>query len=236
MKPDMKECLDKIRQLLSELESEAEAGTASSGDRDFSALELPLIIREIVDDLQPLLSPYEAAFYWYAFPHYITENGSPLMRLSTRRLQSGAVKSSRSDTISQTHVRETLAALEAFGAIRKEGEPERDGTPYRVLIPDEIEACRKFRSERTAAEPRPEIAATDIDYYNVRENRVKLHERDHYECRYCAKQLTRFTATLDHVTPVVEHGDNRLDNLLTACLSCNSRKHKRPLGDFLAEQ
>jgi hypothetical protein len=217
------------------LESEMEKGTAAVGDRGFSALELPIIIQEIVDDLQPLLSPYQAAFYWYAFRHSIAENGNPLLRLSTRGLQSGVVKSSRSETISLQHVRETLAALEALGALRKEGEPNRDGTPYRVLIPDEIEACRKFRAERAAAEPKPEIAAGDLDYYNVRENRMKVYERDAYQCRYCKKQLTRFTATLDHVTPVAENGDNSFDNLVTACLNCNSRKHKRPLGDFLAE-
>jgi hypothetical protein len=150
------------------------------------------------------------------------------------------VKSSHStaleNTISEEKVRESFRALEIVGAIRKEGEPNRDGTLYRVLIPDEIEACRKFRAERTVAEPKPEINAADIDYYNIRENRVKVYERDAYKCRYCDKQLTRFTATLDHVKPVAERGDNSFENLVTACLGCNSRKHKRPVGDFLAEQ
>jgi 5-methylcytosine-specific restriction endonuclease McrA len=85
-------------------------------------------------------------------------------------------------------------------------------------------------------EPKPEIAAADIDYYNVRENRIAVYERDAYKCRYCEKQLTRFTATLDHVTPVAEGGDNSFGNLVTACLDCNSRKNKRPVGDFLVEQ
>lgn len=48
--------------------------------------------------------------------------------------------------------------------------------------------------------------------------------------------VTRCTATLDHVRPVAEGGDNSFGNLVTACLGCNSRKHKRPVGDFLAEQ
>jgi hypothetical protein len=94
-------------------------------ERDFSALELPVIIQEIVDDLQPLLSPYEAAFYWYLFRHSIARNGKPLLRVSTRGLQKGVVKSNRSKTISLQHVRETLATLETLGAIRKEGEPRR---------------------------------------------------------------------------------------------------------------
>jgi 5-methylcytosine-specific restriction endonuclease McrA len=232
----MKERLEQIRQLLSDLEFEMETGPTSIADRDFSALELPAIIQEIVDDLQPLLSPYEAAFYWYLFRHSLAESGNPLLRISTRGLQNGVVKPTRSETVSLAHVRDTLASLETLGAIRKEGEPNREGTPYRVLIPDEIETCRKFRTERTATEPKSEIPDADIDFYNVRENRIKVYERDAYKCRYCDKQLTRFTATLDHVMPVAEGGDNGFENLVTACLGCNSRKHKRPVGDFLVEQ
>jgi len=156
---------EKIRQLLRELEEEMETGAASVGERDFSALELPLTL----------------------------------------------------------------------GAVRKEGEPNRDGTPYRVLIPDEIEAGRKFRAERRAPEPRAQIGAADIDFYNIRENRIRVYERNAYKCRYCDKQLTRFTATLDHVTPVAE-GGNGFENLVTACLGCNSRKNKLPVGDFLADR
>jgi len=156
--------------------------------------------------------------------------------VSTRDLQKGVVKSSRVDTISLQNVRGILARLESIGAIRKEAEPNRDGTPYRVLIPDEIEACRKFRAERAAQEPKPKPAAGAIGYYNVRENRINVYEREGYKCRYCGKQLTRFTCTLDHVTPVVAGGTNSLDNLVTACLVCNSKKHQRPVGDFLATQ
>ena len=50
--------------------------------------------------------------------------------------------------ISFGKVQDTLRALEEIGAIQKLGEPNRQGTLYRVLIPDEIEACRKFRAER----------------------------------------------------------------------------------------
>lgn len=162
------------------------------------------------------------------------------MRLSGKALRRGVVKSSYStaleNTISEGKVREIFRALETIGAIRKEGEPNREGTPYRVLIPDEIEACRKFRAARIETEPKPGVAVTDIDYYNVRENRVKVFERDGYKCRYCEKQLTRFTVTLDHVKPVADGGNNSFDNLLTACLSCNSHKHHRLLGDFLADR
>jgi hypothetical protein len=234
----MNQRIEQIRQLLNELE--AEPGALPTSDRDFSAFELPEIIQEIVDDLQPLLTPYDAAFYWYLFRHSIAKNGSPHLRVSTRGLQRAVVKSSYStaieNTISLGKVQETLRALESIGAIRKEGEPNREGTLYRVLIPDEVEACRKYRSARLAAEPELRFPPTGVDYYNVKENRIKVYERDGYICRYCRKQLTRFTATLDHVKPVVEGGDNSLENLVTACLECNSRRSRRTLGDFVAEQ
>jgi hypothetical protein len=83
----MNQRIDKIRQLLNELESEPNAQLAT--DRDFSASELPLIIQQIVDDLQPQLSPYDAAFYWFLFRHSIAKDGDPHLRVSTRQLQHG---------------------------------------------------------------------------------------------------------------------------------------------------
>ena len=232
----MKDRIDKIRKLLDELERGV-SGSLVSAD-EFSAMELPTVIQEIVDDLQPLLTPYEAAFYWYAFRHSIAKNGSPHVRLG-KALRRGVVRSSYSNatdnTISEGKFRETLKALEDVGAIRKEGEPNRAGTLYRVLIPDEIDACRKHRAERSKPNLKGDVSAAEVDFYNVRENRIKVYERDGFKCRYCGKQLTRFTATLDHVKAVTEDGDNSLENLVTACLGCNSRKHRRPVGDFLAE-
>ena len=91
----MKEKIEQIRRLLGEIEAQEPAGLDPEPERDFSALELPLVIQEIVDDLQPLLTAHEIAFYWHMFRHSIAENGKPLVRVSTRKLQS-AFKSARS--------------------------------------------------------------------------------------------------------------------------------------------
>ncbi len=104
------------------------------------------------------------------------------------------------------------------------------------MIPEEIEECRKLMQKAEKKEHAAVDEKKEADFYNIRENRTKIYERDEYKCHYCAKQLTRFTATLDHITPVVEGGDNGYENLITACLGCNSRKNKKPVGDFLAEQ
>jgi len=166
MLTNMNERLAQVRKLLNELEMEMKPG-APGGDRDFSALELPLIIQQIVDDLQPQLSPYDAAFYWFLFRHSIANDGVPHLRVSTRHLQTAVVKSSYSqleeNPVSLGKVQDTLRALESIGAIRKEGEPNRDGTLYRVLIPDEIEACRKYRAQRQSSEQQLKFPSSGIE-------------------------------------------------------------------------
>lgn len=218
--------IERIRQLLSELEVEGES--RSAGDRGFSALELPEIVREIVDDLQPLLTPYDAAFYWFLFRHSIAKDGSPFVRVSTRSLQKAVVRSSYSqadeNTISLGKVQETLRTLETIGAVRKEGAPNRLGTQYRVLIPDEIKACREHRAQRMAAEPELMFPAPDAGKNSARKRRLRVFERDGYKCSRCGKELTRATATLDYVKPPTSGGDESLDNLVTRCVECNSRQ------------
>ncbi len=217
--------IEKIRQLLGELE--AESTIAPRGDIGFSALELPDIIGEIVDDLQPILTAYDAAFYWFLFRHSIAKDGNPQIRVSRSTLRRAVVKSSYTDAeenmISFGKVQDTLRALEEIGAIQKLGEPNRQGTLYRVLIPDEIEACRKFRAERLAEES----ALFPLSDKGLHKTRMQVFERDGYKCRKCDKQLTRFTATMDYVTSPESGGDESPENLITTCAECNTRGQKK---------
>jgi hypothetical protein len=225
----MNQRIEKIRQLLSELE--AAPGEQAAGDLSFSAFELPEVIQQIVDDLQPLLTPYDAAFYWFLFRHSIAKDGSPTVRVSTRSLQRAVVRSSYSqaeeNTISLGKVQESLRALEDIGAIRKEGQPNRQGTQYRVLLPAEIPASRKFRAERLVAEPTLMFPAAKNDGASDHVRRIRAFERDEYKCRRCQKALTRFTASLDYVIPISEGGDDSSENLLTVCGDCHSLKGGR---------
>lgn len=237
----MREELSQIRSLLDKLDNEASQDVSVS---PFSGLELPDVIRDVVDLLYPNLTPYEAAFYIFLLKNSIIENGQPYIRVGSRVL-SAAIKSSRAGTnsggngqvtkISDAQIKTTLEGLQNVGAIRKENDPNRDGTLYRVMLPEEIEICQQCRKKLESTPASTALTDLTADYYNVRENRLKVYERDDYTCKYCRKQLTRFTATLDHITPVARGGDNSLGNLVTACLDCNSRKNVRPIGDFLAE-
>jgi hypothetical protein len=84
----MTEQIEKIRQLLDELEARGVSGEGAPGDSDsLPAAEMSLVIQEIVDDLQPLLTPYEIAFYWHLFRHSIARSGDPLVRVSRTGLR-----------------------------------------------------------------------------------------------------------------------------------------------------
>lgn|SRR5208337_4029961 len=233
----MSQTICQIHSLLDRLEGEIELARESASMQALSGLELPDILRDIIDLLFPHITPYQAAIYIYLFRHSVLAGGTPLVRASTRGMQTGVIKSAsgQSTDLSLRSVRESLSELEKIGAIQKQGEPNREGTPYRVFLPEEIEVCQRTREKlREMSKPVP-VKEQDIDYYNIRENRLKIYERDNYKCQHCGKQLTRFTTTLDHVTPVSKGGDNRFENLITSCLDCNSKKNSRPLGDFMAD-
>jgi hypothetical protein len=112
-------------------------------------------------------------------------------------------------------------------------QPNRHGTPYRVLVPDEIEACLKFRAERLAEESKL-FPVSNSEH--AREKRIRVFERDGYVCRRCGKQLTRFTATLDYAEPTSNNGNEWEENLVTTCADCNSQRGKRAVEDLIAGQ
>ena len=179
----MIEKIDKIRELLSEIESQYSPQEADSFERNSNALELPDIVSQIVDHLQPQLHPYEAAVYWHLFRHSVIKQGTQRVRVSVRGLCSGVVKSSsgQSEKLSYTSVQETLRGLEEKSCIRKDGDTNREGIPYLVLIPEEIPWCvdhMKAAHKDQATHSVDEVR--DVDYYNIAENRIKIFRRDLY--------------------------------------------------------
>jgi len=231
----MANAIDDIRKILDRLEVEFQQRASAVAETQFPDIEVQQLVKDVVDLLQPLLTPYQSAFYWYLLRHSWLDNGGDLLRVSTRGLGVGVVKSARSDTVSQSQIKELLSSLEQVGAIRKEAEPNREGTLYRIILPLQIPSCIERRAALSVASAPKVAREREADYYNVRENRIKIYERDGYICHYCKKQLTLLTATLDHITAVTQGGDNSEANLITACLPCNSRKNNKRVGDFLAE-
>jgi len=57
--------------------------------------------------------------------------------------------------------------------------------------------------------------------------RKRILERDNYTCQYCgvsSKENCLVKLTIDHFIPFVHGGNNKFNNLLTACWDCH--KHK----------
>lgn len=235
----MKKHIDQIRELLTFIEEAGISKEVDSFERNYDALELPNLIAQVVDYLQPKLFPYEAAIYWHMFRHSIAANGTQRVRVSVRGLCSGVITSNsgQSEKLSYGTVQDSLRGLEEKNAIRRDGDTNRFGTPYLVLLPEEISWCLDLMKQEQADKQirRPVDEKNEVDYYNIDENRLKVFERDGYKCKYCEKLLTRFSATLDHIQPVSKGGTNAIDNLVTTCLHCNSRRSNRPVMEALKE-
>lgn len=60
--------------------------------------------------------------------------------------------------------------------------------------------------------------------------RFDVFKRDDFSCVYCGSSPPDVKLHADHMIPVVEGGSDDLDNLVTACDSCNLGKGPRPLG------
>lgn len=66
-----------------------------------------------------------------------------------------------------------------------------------------------------------------------RRRRLTLFRRDGWRCVYCRRRGTTRTLTMDHKIPRKDGGRATLDNLLTACRSCNQRKGVKPYDVFM---
>lgn len=102
----------------------------------------------------------------------------------------------------------TRAAIEG-------GAPERPDwvrTPRLVLA-----VPRVIRLLRYGGGPRRDVRLT----------RRNIHARDRGRCHYCGKRVSNADITVDHVVPRSLGGRDTWDNLVTACVPCNSRKGGR---------
>lgn len=220
--------------MLIQLELEINDEQEQQFSKNYTALELPSIISSVVQYLHPLLTPYEIVVYWYLFNKSIIITGEQYVRVSTRGMSKiSRSGSGQSQKLSYGAIKKSIDALKEKKIVSIVGETTRDGTLYKVEIPDEISICKEFMKQSTLENENVINIEKDIDYYNVVENRVKVFERDEYQCHYCSKQLTRFSATLDHIQPVSKNGDNSLCNLVTACLHCNSKRGNKPVMDYI---
>ena len=61
----------------------------------------------------------------------------------------------------------------------------------------------------------------------IKLNRRNIYHRDHNRCQYCGMRFNLKELTIDHIVPRVQGGGNTWDNLVCACVHCNTRKGGR---------
>jgi 5-methylcytosine-specific restriction endonuclease McrA len=80
------------------------------------------------------------------------------------------------------------------------------------------------------------LTAEELEFYGVKwsprrrrtglsweEKRAYVFRRDGYKCVYCGSQEAPFHC--DHHIPQCLGGSNQVENLVTACKTCNLKKH-----------
>jgi len=57
-----------------------------------------------------------------------------------------------------------------------------------------------------------------------KKTRFEVFKRDGFKCQYCGAHPPDAMLEPDHIKPVADGGGNDMDNLVTACFSCNRGK------------
>lgn len=76
------------------------------------------------------------------------------------------------------------------------------------------------------------LTFADLDYECKPQDLQELHNRDPL-CRYCRRELTAETLTVDHMHPVSRGGAHCLKNMTLCCRDCNHLKHTRTHPEFV---
>lgn len=184
---------------------------------DHTDADVPDLLPVLVDAVLPLLKPYEFSLYLVLLRESEFRGGE--VRIGKRTISARLGKGTRSSQGNYQHITEKLNVLAEAGFIAV-GDTSREGTQYRVLLPEAVPAVREVIA---TSEP-PEREA---DYFADPVLRTELMERDKWTCRYCGEAVTATTSTLDHIIPQSFGGPNTPENLTTACLTCNAIKSGR---------
>jgi hypothetical protein len=72
------------------------------------------------------------------------------------------------------------------------------------------------------------LSYVSITRRRIRVNRNRIMRRDNNACVYCGSKKD---LTIDHIVPKSKGGGNTWDNLVTCCITCNSKKGDKLLGE-----
>lgn len=101
---------------------------------------------------------------------------------------------------------------------RADAPPDGHDSPDWVHTPRLVIAVpRVIRLTRYGGRPHREVRLT----------RRNIHARDLSRCHYCGERFPSRELTVDHVIPRSRGGRDTWENLVTACVPCNTRKGNR---------
>jgi len=105
-----------------------------------------------------------------------------------------------------------------------------------LVLKNKVELLEKYRkSIRTVAAEFdfPSVIRLNfyvrIKYKDIPLNRKNILKRDNNRCQYCNKDI--HPLTIDHIIPRNKGGQDTWENLVAACMKCNTKK-----GDHLLKE
>ena len=98
-----------------------------------------------------------------------------------------------------------------------------------LVIKDKVELLEKYQESIRSASSRFDLPSVvklnfyiHIKYKDIILSRRNILKRDNQRCQYCNKP--RKPLTIDHVIPKNKGGKDLWENLVAACVQCNTRK------------
>ena len=105
-----------------------------------------------------------------------------------------------------------------------------------LLFLDKVEVIENYDREIRSVSQTLQLPAVIrlLKYVHWEKGQVKLSretifQRDHYTCQYCSTRLPSHKLTCDHVIPRSKGGKTTWENVVSACLPCNTKKGSHTL-------
>lgn len=127
------------------------------------------------------------------------------------------------DTITLTHdeLAQIIAKAVVVAINANSGCPEKD------------KASRSERNRRYYEKRAKGLYPPTSEWQALRD---QVFERDGHRCTYCGSDGNGFSLHCDHVLAISQGGTHSLENLTTACQSCNSSKKAEPVENWRAKR
>lgn len=98
---------------------------------------------------------------------------------------------------------------------------------YRDAMPDHTEWVKTVRMHIAVPRIIRLLGYDRLPKQSIKLNRRNIYARDRNTCQYCGRRYPTHELSIDHVTPRSQGGGSTWQNLVCACVACNSRKGGR---------